>query len=504
MGDIGEDFDNLIWDVNDEEWEKVQPELRRRSTIHLVEALASEKLGCPSTWISPMNIGGFNIVYRLQVPSCSSDVMVRRPIPCHAQFPEEKTLIEAATARYMEKQTRIPIAPVLYHGKSPELGCYLIIKYIKHQHSMSTALNATNDDPDRPFVLDPSISEDFLEDLYRKVATCLLELSEHTFPRIGSLVESGEGSFSVTARPITRNMNDMLQLAGIPRSILPPQEKTYETANEYYTALANMHLAQLVFQHNDLVTSADDCRNKYVARQIFRRLATEGKLTTFGFQGDNWSAQSKILSTISSPAPANTDSFRLYCDDLRAGNILLDDSDNIAAVIEWEYRYAAPSQFSFDPPWWLVLDAPDMWDAGIADWARFYEPRMKIWLSAMQKAEAQAPARLDTRSVEVPLSTYMRESWETGRFWLSYAARNSWAFDALFWAFLDERFFGVRQDGVPRNGLWKTRLHLLSKAEKVAMENLVERKMDEAKERKLVEWSSEAAGRRALIEVYQI
>ncbi|KAH7346435.1 phosphotransferase [Rhexocercosporidium sp. MPI-PUGE-AT-0058] len=482
MGDTREDFDNLVWDRNDEEWEKTQPELRKRSTIRLVEALATKKFGRPSNWVTPMNIGGYNIIYRLRVPCSSSDVVVRRPIPCYAQFPEEKNLIEVATAGYIEKQTRIPIAPVLYHGTIPELGYYLIIKYQQNLHFGS------------------DYSEDFLKDLYRKVASCLLELSQHTFPRIGSLLESGEGSYSVAARPITRNMNDMLQLAGIPRSILPPREKTYETADEYYTELADMHLAQLAFQQNDLVTSADDCRNKYVARQIFRRLAREGKISTFGFKDDNWSAQSKTMITILSPAPATAGSFRLYCDDLRAGNILLDDSNNVAAIIDWEFTYAAPSQFSLDPPWWLVLDAPDMWDDGIEDWVKFYEPRMKIWLSAMQTAEAGATTGCNERCMEVPLSTYMRESWQTGRFWLSYAARKSWAFDALFWAFLDERFFGIRQHGVLRNELWKTRLHLLSEAEKIAMEPFVERKMNETKERKLVDWNAEAAERR-LVEI---
>jgi hypothetical protein len=47
------------------------------------------------------------------------------------------------------------------------------------------------------------------------------------------------------------------------------------TADEWYTALAEMHIAQLIFQHNDLVTSEDNCRNKYVARMVFRRLARQ-------------------------------------------------------------------------------------------------------------------------------------------------------------------------------------------------------------------------------------
>jgi len=308
------------------------------------------------------------------------------------------------------------------------------------------------------------------------------------------LIMSSPGCYSVAARPITRNMNDMLLRAGIPRSILPPRERTYGTADEYYTELANMHLIQLVFQHNDLVTSADDCRNKFVARQIFHRLAREGKLSTFGFKEDNWSAQSNKFRTISSPAPPNAGAFRLYCDDLRPENILLDNSNHIAAVIDWEFTYAAPSQFSLDPPWWLVLIAPHLWDGHIDDWIELYEARMKTWLSAMQKAETMAGS--EKECMAVPLSTYMRESWETGRFWLSYAARNSWAFDRIFWKFLDERFFGTHRDKVPLNELWKTRLHLLSEAERNAMEAFVERKMEETKERKLVDWDPEDAKRR--------
>jgi hypothetical protein len=63
----------------------------------------------------------------------------------------------------------------------------------------------------------------------------------------------------------------------------------------------------------------------------------------------------------------------------------------------------------------------------------------------MKKAEA------DTQNGGingVPLSTYMLESWETGRFWLTYIARKSWAFEIIFWKYLDERFFGPREEGL--------------------------------------------------------
>lgn len=76
---------------------------------------------------------------------------------------------------------------------------------------------------------------------------------------------------------------------------------------------------------------------------------------------------------------------------------------------------------------------------------------------------------------------------------MTYAARKSWAFDAVYWKYLDEKFFGRRDDRVEKNEHWKTRVNLLSKGAIDAMEPFVARKMEEMKERKLVEWDPEAA-----------
>jgi hypothetical protein len=240
-----------------------------------------------------------------------------------------------------------------------------------------------------------------------------------------------------------------------------------------------------------LVKSADDCRNKYVARQLFRQLAKQGRLSTFGFAEDNWSAQAKTRSSKLLPAPSNSDSFRLYGDDFRPGNILINDANEVVSVIDWEFTYSAPTQFVLDPPWWLLLDTPEMWDAGIDDWVKKYEFRLETWLSAMKEAEKSADS--ESRYTEFPLSAYMRESWETGRFWVTYAARKSWAFDTIFWNYLDESFFGRREDRVEKNELWKTRVHLLSEGARNAMEPFVERKIEEMKERKLIDWEPELA-----------
>ena len=193
------------------------------------------------------------------------------------------------------------------------------------------------------------------------------------------------------------------------------------------------------------------------------------------------------------PAPSNSGPFRLFGDDFRPGNILINDANKIVSVIDWEFTYTAPTQFVLDPPWWLLLDTPEMWDADIDDWAKNYALRLETWLAAMKAAEEEADSESWSADFAFPLSAYMRESWDTGRFWLTYAARKSWAFDTVFWKYLDERFFGQRGDGVEKNELWKTRVHLLSEEARNAMELFVERKMEEMKERKLVEWDTDEA-----------
>ncbi|KAH8656616.1 phosphotransferase [Tricladium varicosporioides] len=427
-----EEFDSVAWDRNDEGWEEAQKQLRLPSTCRRVESLIQQKDRKIAILVPPVIFGGYNVLYRIRIEGTASDVMVRLPCPGLAQFPCEKSLSEVATAKFVEGNTTVPISKILFSGQDSDLGSFIVL-----QHLYTT------------------ISESTLENLYGKAATCLLQFYRHSFPCIGSLAEGNDGSFSVVRRPITQNMNNMLQLANIPPSALPPTSSTYTTTDQWYIALAEMHVAQLVFQHNDLVTPADDCRNKYVARQILLNLAKEEKLSTFGFKEDDWSAQSMFNSTNRSPTPEKSGSFRLWCDDFRPGNILL-SGEEVAPAIDWEFAYAAPAQFALDPPWWLLLDTPEI-------------------------------------TSPFGLAQKMRESWETGRFWLNYVARKSWAFDCVYWKFLDEKLFGERGNDILKKDLWKARINLLSDEERRGIEPFVERKMEQIEERVLVEWHEEDA-----------
>lgn len=365
----------------------------------------------------------------------------------------------------------------------------MIIEDLGSRRGMGHALEAPREDPNDTPVLHPDISETKLKSLYVKMARCVLQLAQPTFPRIGALVETSSGSYHVLGRPITLNMNNMVQLSNIPKSIFPSEGTTYRTADEWYVVLAEMQMATLLFQHNDMVSSEDDCRTKYVARQLFHRLAKQGRLSKFGISEDNWSACSKhALATLS--APDGSSSFRLWSDDFRPINVLVNENDQVLGAIDWEFAYVGPTQFVLDSPWWLLLDVPEMWDDGIEGWTNVYERRLKTWLLAMEESEQ------DIGPDSLLLSAYMRESWATGRFWLNYAARRSWAFDTIYWKYLDERLFGERGKDIPTEELWKTRVHLLSEEERAAMEPLVQTKIEDSKERVLVEWDAVEARQR--------
>jgi len=80
----------------------------------------------------------------------------------------------------------------------------------------------------------------------------------------------------------------------------------------------------------------------------------------------------------------------------------------------------------------------------------------------------------------------MKTSWESGEFWLSYAARKSWAFDAIFWEEINTnpRFF-------KHNSGYKEGLKMLSDEERDGMEDFVRRKLKESETRTLHDWDKE-------------
>lgn len=198
-------------------------------------------------------------------------------------------------------------------------------------------------------------------------------------------------------------MNDLMRRECLPRSKLPDANATFNTTFSYLEALADLNIEHLIHQRNDAVESADDYRRKYVARQLFRRLASDNRL--------------------SNPSLENRP-FIIWCDDLRPANVLLNESMQIAGVVDWEFTYAAPAGFSCVLSWWLLIEKPEYWEKGFEDWTTIFDYRLKTFLGAMQDCEDTAiqQGRLNENQ---RLSGPMQESWESGDFWIVYSVLHS-------------------------------------------------------------------------------
>ncbi|KAM4059667.1 phosphotransferase enzyme family protein [Hirsutella rhossiliensis] len=116
----------------------------------------------------------------------------------------------------------------------------------------------------------------------------------------------------------------------------------------------------------------------------------------------------------------------------------------ITAVLDFEFTNAMPAQFTYDPPWWLLLSGPEVWlDRGsMEEFQASYEPRMEQFLQSLELVERTSVPK-DQQPTEPRLSARMRDSWTSGRFWFDYAARKSFELDAIYWAALNEEGAGV-------------------------------------------------------------
>lgn len=169
-----------------------------------------------------MIIGGYNNLQRIHIED-SSNVLVRRPSVSQAQFPQEETLTEVATAKYIRQNTKVPTPRVFFYRDGSDVGPFMIIERVEHKSTLSHAITVLGLDLSITHSLNPNIPQSKLYDLYFKVAKIILKLFSHKFNCIGFLCEAEDGSFSITKRSLTQNMNDMLQLANIPSAILPPE-----------------------------------------------------------------------------------------------------------------------------------------------------------------------------------------------------------------------------------------------------------------------------------------
>lgn len=407
--------------------------------------------------------GSYNITFRLIYGERSK--LIRFCRLGEILFPEDKVANEVDVMKYLIDKTSIPVPRVLLSGTAAEgplkWSPFIMMEYVDHDKNMHKPLNIPGCPDDERGKLDPDIDRTRLETLWRELASVLLKLSIPSLPQIRSLHQVDDSTWEVSRRPLTMNMNELVGRGGLPRRALPDINETFDTASSYLEFLAHLELKHLIHQRNDAISSADDCRRKFVARKLFLKLAKEKKLND--------------------PDHENGP-FKLWCDNLRPANALVKE-DMIAGVVDWEFTYAAPAEFVYAPPWGLLLERPEGWREGFDDWNETFDYRLKTFLKVMKGCENTAiqEGRLNE---EQRLSVRMERSWENGDFWVMYAVSRSFAFDTIYWRKIDARFFGSLER--PLEDAWRERLGLLSAEDNAEMEELVARKLEEMEERALV------------------
>lgn len=165
--------------------------------------------------------------------------------------------------------------------------------------------------------------------------------------------------------------------------------------------------------------SADDCRRKFVARRLFYKLAKDKKIFLPCYENGP---------------------FKLWRDDYRPANVLLNDDMQIAGAVDWEFTYAVRAEFSYAPPWGCFSRRPSFDPRVPSDWAQVFDRRLKTFVSTVRRCEQT------TKHDQSRLSDRMQRSWESGDFWVVYAILHSFAFDAICWQKIDRRDFRAHGD----------------------------------------------------------
>ncbi|KAB8343061.1 hypothetical protein FH972_022655 [Carpinus fangiana] len=415
-------FDDVAWEKSEEDFKTwSQRYLRDEPTMYAIGHLITKhRLGTPEL-LERIPAGAYNLVYRMKFLDGGSAI-ARFPKPGQVKFPEEKVRNEVATMRFIQEHTTIPVPFVLHYGMSDEspdgLGPFIIMEWIESSTSLYDLLRLPNlPDKERP-VINPDIPLERIEYIYSQLADILLQLSRLKLPKIGSLRQIDEETWKVDQRPLSQQMNALIELGSFPSHEL--LNTTSDSTQAYYCGLSEQMMHHFITQPHYCFRTTTEGQFRFMARWLFRKLANEGRLPSQdGTEGNN---------------------FPLFFDDMRPSNILLSKNDRIVGLIDWEFVYAAPPSFTNSPPWWLMMDEPEYWPADRTAWPELYERQLVIFLRCLKAKEDEKSVKEAER-----LSTAMRQSWDTGDFWIDYMVRRPWAFDTIYWREIDKRFFDVKE-----------------------------------------------------------
>lgn len=409
-------YDEIAEKTGDDEWDKWAKEVRNTDD-EIAHFVAHYRPGSQDPKVIACDGGSFNLCLRVTFSDGGADAMIRFPGQGHSVFRDEKTQNEVETIKFIHENTTIPVPRLLGWGltkDSPrQLGPFIISDFVEGV-TLSDILRDPTDV--RKLWLNPNIDTKILDTVYEQIADFMLQLYQLNFSGIGPISNDAEsGSWSVNGRPLTYSMNELVASTFYPVDKLP--STTFNSSTDYFQSLAQVHLTHLRTQRN-FCSSVEAAKEMYVSHHLFAQLV------------------SKYVVNDRGP-------FKLFCDDFRCQNMLVDpETLRITAVLDLEYTNAMPEQYVSESPWWLLLVGPEAYlfrGRTIEEFKAAYEPRLEQFVGAMQRVERAKGLTID----ETSLSSLMLESWHTKRFWFNFAMRKSIDVDVLFRKCLNEDGHGL-------------------------------------------------------------
>ena len=76
-----QESDGLAWDRSDELYEEAKKQVRFSSVCRKIESFAGKVFEKPVTFVPPLIIGGFNVLYPVRVEAVAANALVRLPLP---------------------------------------------------------------------------------------------------------------------------------------------------------------------------------------------------------------------------------------------------------------------------------------------------------------------------------------------------------------------------------------------------------------------------------------
>ncbi|KAF9894788.1 hypothetical protein FE257_004409 [Aspergillus nanangensis] len=409
--------------------------------------LASKYRGRDDCQIISIHHNAFTVSIRLHWEDGEKDWLLRCTLPGKSSLLDEKVENEAIAMKFVARHTPIPVPRVIAYGKSSTnptgLGPFIIMTWVEGR-KMSSILRK---DGCGGGELDPHLDAAVLEALYGQMAEILLELWKLDFDCIGSLGQAEmSGKVAVDRRPAGLGMSEVARTCDL--SDVVGRARVYHSSADYVYSLLELQGTHLARHHGRGVAgdNTTQYRQQYACRHLMRAVALN-----FIPEGDNYGP------------------FKLFAERLSPEHVLVDESLQVASVVNWEFCYAAPSAFAGSVPWWLLLRPPQklilQW--GVERFLNAYLPRAELFVQMVERTERARGMG------QHPLSVRMRQSVLDKSVWFSLACRTVTAVDVIYWNCLDEFCWGPRPSIMDRaHAFTDTGMHK-------ARDPLVRRKVDD-------------------------